>query len=52
MKKKQVNRKLSLNKQTLSQLDAQAMNAVKGGGAAPSGAETTQKSLCAAAGCC
>jgi hypothetical protein len=31
MKKKQINHKLSLNKQTLSQLDAQAMNAAKGG---------------------
>jgi hypothetical protein len=31
MKKKQINHKLSLNKQTLSQLDAQAMSAAKGG---------------------
>jgi hypothetical protein len=38
MKKKQVNRKLSLNKQTLSQLDAQALNAIKGG-QAPTGTD-------------
>ena len=31
MKKKQLTRKLSLNKQTLSVLDAQAMQAIKGG---------------------
>ncbi|MGI4762067.1 MAG: class I lanthipeptide [Janthinobacterium lividum] len=31
MKKKQLTNKLSLNKQTLSQLDAQALNAIKGG---------------------
>ncbi|WP_167856751.1 class I lanthipeptide [Hymenobacter aquaticus] len=31
MKKKQITRKLSLNKQTLSLLDPRAMSAVKGG---------------------
>jgi hypothetical protein len=34
MKKKQLTRKLTLNKQTLSQLDAHAMLAAKGGMAA------------------
>jgi hypothetical protein len=42
MKKKQVNRKLSLNKQTLSQLDAQALSAIKGG-QAPSGTDEPQE---------
>ncbi|TGE25506.1 hypothetical protein E5K00_10030 [Hymenobacter aquaticus] len=31
MKKKQLDRKLSLNKQTLSELDAKAMGNIKGG---------------------
>ncbi|MGI4762066.1 MAG: class I lanthipeptide [Janthinobacterium lividum] len=39
MKKKQITNKLSLNKQTLSQLDAQALNAIKGGGNAPTGTD-------------
>ncbi|WP_210114292.1 class I lanthipeptide [Hymenobacter aquaticus] len=31
MKKEKIARKLSLNKQTLSELDAKAMNSIKGG---------------------
>jgi hypothetical protein len=45
MKKKQLTRKLSLNKQTLSQLDAHAMLAARGGQAAtlPTDAPTSDQ---------
>ncbi|WP_210114291.1 class I lanthipeptide [Hymenobacter aquaticus] len=40
MKKKQLNRKLSLNKQTLSELDAKGMSQIKGGLAVKTETET------------
>ncbi|WP_167856752.1 class I lanthipeptide [Hymenobacter aquaticus] len=43
MKKKQITRKLSLNKQTLSLLDPKSMNAIKGGMVDISGTDPPQE---------